>query len=165
MSEEKEYERLAIALGMASFQAQALEHSLVSLYASTFVLNKGKWDIEVRELMDTRYNQTLGRLIRDAAKELNINDNLEAELENALKERNWVTHHFFREYGAIGMSQKLLDEATKKLEDLWPYFEKVASQVSELAIQRRIQSGLTREQVNSNIERALGLYVNERENT
>ena len=165
MSEEKEYERLAIALGMASFQSQALEHSMVSLYASTFVLKNGEWGIEVREIMDTRYNHTLGRLIRDAVKELCIPADLSEELEKALKERNWVAHHFFKEYGAVGMSQILLEEAIKRLEELWPYFERVASEVSELAIQRRIESGLTREQINSNIERALGRYVHEKERT
>ena len=63
------------------------------------------------------------------------------------------------------MSQILLEEAIKRLEELWPYFERVASEVSELAIQRRIESGLTREQINSNIERALGRYVHEKERT
>ena len=165
MSEEKDFERLCIGLGMASFQAQSLEHSLVSLYASTFILENSKWDLEVREIMDSRYKNTLGRLIRDAEKKLSIPKELAVHLEKALIERNWVTHHFFREYGAVGMSKKLLREATERLEELWPYFEHVASLVNELVIQRRVESGITREQVEKNIERALGEYINEREST
>ena len=161
MSEESDFQRLAIALGMASFQAQSLEHSIVSLYAVTYVMEKGGWDIKVRELMDTRYSQTLGRLIRDAAKKLDLPKELSSELEKALKERNWVTHHFFREYGAVGMSPALLSEATNRLEELWPYFEKVASQVNELVIHRRMESGLTKEQVYKNIDHALEKYLSD----
>jgi hypothetical protein len=165
MGTEAEFNRLAIALGMASFQAQSLEHSMVSLYASTFVLENGEWDVRVREIMDTRYTHTLGRLIRDAAKELNIPSDLSDELEIALNERNWVTHHFFREYGAIGMSDKLLAEATERLEKLWPYFERIANQVNDLVIKRRVETGLTKEQVLASIERALGEYIQEKERT
>ena len=35
MSEEKSARDMAMALGMATFQAQALEYSLVSLHAAT----------------------------------------------------------------------------------------------------------------------------------
>ncbi len=165
MATEAEYDRLAMALGMASFQAQSLEYSIVSLFASTFVLENGEWDVKVREIMDSRYSHTLGRLIRDATKVLNIPGELSDELEVALKERNWVTHHFFREYGALGMSDKLLSEATERLEKLWPYFENVANQVNELVVQRRVETGLTKDQVLANIERALGDHIQEKEHT
>jgi len=162
MASESGYQRFACALGMASFQAQSLEHSIVSLFAATFVLNEGMWKPEVRKIMDTRYSQTLGRLIKDASKSLNLPEALALKLEEALKERNWVTHHFFREYGGLGVNDQLLIGAIVRLENLWPFFETVAGQVNELVVQRRIETGLSREQVLKDIDKALELYVYER---
>jgi len=162
MSDEQEFTRFAAALGMASFQAQSLEHSLVSLFAATFVLEHRAWEPKVRTLMDTRYNQTLGKLIHDAAKELHLTVELTMELEDALKKRNWVTHHFFREYGAIGLSPSLLYEATQRLEATWPIFEKAANNIHRLVIERQVRSGRSEEQIQAGIERALKEYLSEK---
>ena len=165
MSDEQEFTRFAVALSMASFQAQSLEHSLVSLFAATFVLERGAWEPRVRMLMDTRYNQTLGKLIRDAANELHLTAELTIELEDALKKRNWVTHHFFREYGAIGLSSSLLYEATQRLEAIWPMFETTANKVHRLVIEQQVRSGRSEEQIQAGIERALKAYLSEKEHT
>ena len=165
MSEESDLQRLAVALGMASFQAQAHEYSMVSLYAATFVQENGFRDSKIRDIMDSRYNNTLGKLIKDAIKKLSIPTPLASELENALKERNWVTHHFFREYGAVGMSPKLLSEATLRLEKLWPYFEKTAFEVNDLVIDRQVSNGMSKTQLYENIDIALGKYIREVEDT
>ena len=69
---------------MASFQAQSLENSLVSLFAATFAMESASWEPKIRTLMETRYNQTLGKLVRDAAKELHLTVELTMELEDAL---------------------------------------------------------------------------------
>ena len=165
MSDESDFNRFAIALGMASFQAQSLEYSLVSLFAATFILERGAWEPKVRELMDTRYNQTLGKLIRDSATELHLEASLITELEEALKSRNWVTHHFFREYGAIGLSHSLLSEATERLEALWPIFENTANNIHQLVIERQLASGKSKEQIHAGIESALGVYLSEKGHT
>lgn len=162
MSDESDFNRFAIALGMASFQAQSLEHSIVSLFAATFLLEHGTWEPKVRELMDTRYSQTLGKLIRDSATELHLDASLTAELEDALEKRNWVTHHFFREYGAIGLSPSLLRDATERLEALWPMFEKTASNIHQLVVERLHASGRSRAQIHAGIEDALGAYLSEK---
>ncbi|MGX2030352.1 hypothetical protein [Methylocaldum gracile] len=161
MSDEQEYTRFAIALGMASFQAQSLEHSLVSLFAATSALEPEA----VRKLMDTRYNQTLGKLVRDAAKDLQLSTELTMELEDALQKRNWVTHHFFREYGAVALSSSLLHEATQRLEAIWPMFEKTANNVHQLVIDQQVRSGRSTEQIQAGIERALKMYLSEKGHT
>ena len=161
MSDEQEYTRFAVALGMASFQAQSLEHSLVSLFAATSALGPEA----VRTLMDTRYNQTLGKLIRDAAKDLQLSAEITMELEDALQKRNWVTHRFFREYGAVALSSSLLHEATQRLEAIWPMFEKTANNVHRLVIEQQIRSGRSEKQIQAGIERALQMYLSEKGHT
>jgi hypothetical protein len=165
MNNEEAFKKFAIALGMSSFQAQSLEHTLVSLFAASAYQKAEKSKLNIREIMDTRYNQTLGKLIRDAAVELNLSESLTSELQEALKIRNWVTHHLVREYGAIGVSPELLAEATTKLESTWPILEKCAANIYELCIERQIASGLSREQIEKNIENVIQSYVSERVHT
>lgn len=162
MSDEEEFKRFAVALGLASFQAQSLEHSLVSLFAATFAMEHKAWKPKIRTLMDTRYKQTLGKLVRDAAKNLHLSAELTLELEDSLQKRNWVTHHFFREYGAISLSPSLLDEATQRLEAIWPIFEQTADKVHRLVVEQLASSGKSEEQIQAGIERALKTYLSEK---
>ncbi len=165
MNNEEAFRNFAVALGMSSFQAQSLEHTLVSLFAVSAYQKKEKLKLSIREIMDTRYTQTLGKLIRDAAIELNLSESLTAELQEALKVRNWVAHHFVREYGAIGVSPELLAEATAKLERIWPLLEQCAVKIYELCIERQVTSGLSREQIEKNIENVIQAYITERVHT
>lgn len=153
--------RLVAALGMAAFQAQSLEHSLVSLFAATFIRDQGRWSQQVRQLMDERYGQTLGRLIRDANKRLSIPPDLASTLEAALQERNWVIHHFYREYGALGLSAAMTENATAKLEAIWPRLEVAARSVHDLVLARMVKSGRTKEQVEASIRAALKDFIDE----
>lgn len=161
MSDEQEFKRMAIALGMASFQAQSLEYSLVSLFAATFAAEQTVWKPKIQALMETRYKQTLGKLVRDASKELHLTAELTKELEVALQNRNWVTHHFFGEYGAVGLSSSLLSEATQRLEAIWPIFEKTADKVHRLVIEQQMKLGRSEKQVQADIEHALQTYLSE----
>ncbi len=159
MTEEADPTRFAAALGMACFQAQSLEHALVTLFAVKFVHDEGKWVPQVRELMDERLKETLGKLIRSAVRELSLPSDLTADLEQALEQRNWVIHRFFREYGAAGLNPSLAREATQRLESVWPFLERTADKVHRLAIQRQVTVGRTEAQVRADIERALDKYL------
>ncbi len=112
--------------------------------------------------MDTRYKHTLGRLINDAIKELAIPPGIGEELKDALQLRNWVTHHFFSEYGAIAQSSDLLKKATNRLDKAWPVFEKIAGKIHELVIERLVASGQSPMQIQVGIEKAVEQYINEK---
>ncbi len=161
MSEEKSARDMATALGLATFQAQVLEYSLVSLYAAT-ALKKAQLDgAMIQPLMDTRYKQTLGKLIKDALRELEIPEELKEDLEDALKKRNWVTHHFFREYGAVGFSLSLQRKATKLLNEIWPFLEQVSNSVNNIVLQRLRESGKSDIEISDGIQRAMEKYIDE----
>src|SRR5690349_7509528 len=109
---DKEMNDFLHALGGAVFHAQSLEYVLVSLYAITSIASGTPIGSDIiRKVMDTRYAQTLGQLIRNAAKDLALSPDLTDLLETSLKERNWLVHHFFREYGAVYQSPKLAHRA------------------------------------------------------
>ena len=163
MSEEESARDMAMALGMATFQAQALEYSLVSLHAATALkVKKVRLDYAtIQSLMDTRYKKTLGKLIKYALRELEIPEELKEDLEDALEKRNWVIHHFFREYGAAGFSLDLQQKATKSLNEIWPFLEQVSNSVHDLVIQRIRESGKSDTEISNGIQRAIEKYIDE----
>ena len=162
MPEDTDLVNLATALGMACFQGQSLEHTLVSLFAASKVADLGHWTPEIRQLMDHRYAQTLGRLVRDATKDLDLPASIQAELEDSLAKRNWVIHHFYREYGAAGLSNSLARKATHRLNKIWPSLAVTAEKLNELVVQRSAISGRTIEQVQSDTRHALEEYLRDR---
>ena len=165
MNKEDSAENMAMALGMATFQAQGLEYALVSLQAAT-ALNKNEiTHVKLQELMDTRYKYTLGRLIKETINTLKIPEELQSKLEEALQKRNWVTHHFFREYGGTGFNPELQNKAVNILNEIWPFFEQVSESIQFLTLKRIQESGKTEEEINSGIERALREYNEELKNT
>ncbi len=159
MNEEECANNMAMALGMASFQAQALEYALVSLYAATALNNEKENRSTIQLLMDTRYKQTLGRLIKDAFGRLKVPSELQENLEDALQKRNWVTHHFFREYGGTGFNPELQLEATRILDEIWPFLEKVTDSILSLVIERMQESGRSQKEINEGIQQVLENYI------
>lgn len=159
MSENEKLDEAMRLLGMASFMGQCLEYSLVSLFAVAHAGERGGWPIRVREIMNTRYSQTLGGLVRDAATKLDLPVALCDQLEDALIKRNWVTHHFFREFGAMAFSQTRTSEAISRLKSVWPILERVSDKVHDIVVQRFAQQGRTEEQIEQGIEKALQDYL------
>ena len=142
--------------------AQSLEYSLVALFGFNAMSDGVSSDDQLRKILDTRFNQTLGRLVHDAAKYLNISPEFAAELEAALKMRNWVVHHFFREYGALSSSPSLLNEATTGLEKIWPLFSRTADRVHKLVIEKQLEQGKTKEQIEAEIEERIRSFLSEK---
>jgi hypothetical protein len=68
--------------------------------------------------MDTRYTHTLGRLVRDAALSLCLEDDLTQELQKGLQERNWLIHHFYREYAPAAFDSELRRRAISKIKSI-----------------------------------------------
>lgn len=165
MHEEKSVQEMTSALGMATFQAQALEYSLVTLHAVTVLKNDNSEKDIIQKLMDTRYKQTLGRLIKDAFEMLNIPISLQEKLKNALEKRNWVTHHFFRKYGAIGFNVELQKKATQELIEIWLLFETVSDDIHTLTVKRLKDTGKSEVEINKGIEQSINEYLNELANT
>lgn len=165
MCKENSAENMAMALGMASFQAQALEYALVSLQAATALNKKEITHVKLQELMDARYKYTLGRLIKKTLDTLEIPEELQSRLEEALLKRNWVTHHFFREYGSTGFNSVLQNKAANILNEIWPFFEKVSESIQYLTLKRIQESGKTEEEINAGIEQALNNYNEELKST
>ena len=161
--EEREDEELLALLGLAVLFAQALEYNLVSLFAATeFRDNASGTFPDLQNLMDTRYTQTLGKLVRDAAAHLELSDAVADELETALRERNWLIHCFYHDFAPAAFDADLKKRAKDKLTSLFELFDKASQTIHNEVVERTIAGGIPRDQLESGIKRVTQEYIEEK---
>ncbi|GAB2902551.1 hypothetical protein GCM10027046_34640 [Uliginosibacterium flavum] len=91
--------------GLAIYCSQVLEHGIGNtlVYASLIPSNLGKirsrteWEEKFDGFLGAHFDKTLGRMIAALKSEIAIPVELESMLTEALKKRNWLAHHYFRD--------------------------------------------------------------------
>src|SRR6185437_1304919 len=91
--------------GLAIYQAQCLEHGLVNaLVFLDLIPNRRKlarsvaeWADSVDSFMDSKFEFTLGKMIRALKQVTAVPADLEGLLSVALSKRNWLAHSYFRD--------------------------------------------------------------------
>jgi len=161
--EDKEIEQLLIELGLAVINAQSLEYSMVSLYAATALRDRGPSSAhQLKELMDTRYTQTLGRLVGDAAQDLGLDNELTQKLKEGLRERNWLIHHFYREYAPAAFNSELRRRAIARLTSIRLNLEVVSQSVYDETVDRMFAIGKSRHELEAEIKQATDKYIDDK---
>ncbi len=158
MNEDSKDERVKTVyahFGLALYLAQVLEHSLANalMYAELLPRRAGKpvsrkqWRAEFDGFMNQQFERTLGRLIRGLGKATTVSTNLECLLTDALKTRNFLAHHFFRERAESFMSRDGRDRMIEELEQAQKLFEVADERLTEVAKPLRERYGLTDEKL------------------
>lgn len=139
--------------GLAIYQAQCLEHGLVNaLVFLDLIPNRRKlaksaeeWAELVDSFMDSKFELTLGRMIR-ALKEVTVVDpDLQDNLSTALSKRNWLAHSYFRERAEAFLTESGREAMLAELEVTQAIFCR-ADDALEVAIRpARERAGLTDE--------------------
>lgn len=88
--------------GYAIYLSQIFEKGLVSLLHGFLALeNKGKWPYEkLLAEVDKLNKQTLGKLLEQVRSRVPIESATEACIQEALKRRNFLIHHYFNTHAA-----------------------------------------------------------------
>lgn len=82
--------------GLTAISAVALEKSLLLLMAVIDNLGKGNFPKELlHDYLKKHHKKTIGSLIKEIKKRINISSDLEMKLEKARIYRNQFIHHFF----------------------------------------------------------------------
>jgi len=163
MYDVEKHNNLLSLLGLALLNAQALEYSIVTLFAINKLLIDGKWSKDIRNLMKSKYKQTLGKLLNDVSKKIKLKSDLESRLFEALKMRNWVVHNYFREFAPVIASNIIRDKATKKLYKTALFFEQVSDEINEINFKLMQQSGRSGEDIIENIKVTVKSYLDAKE--
>ena len=98
MNEDEHVREVYAHFGLAVYQAQVLEHSLVNAMVILKLPERNRITrTDIDDFMGQEFQKTLGNLVNDLKKYTTLPPGLEKLLSSALKTRNWLCHHYFRE--------------------------------------------------------------------
>jgi hypothetical protein len=84
--------------GSAYYQANVLEHEIVNILAMAKIV-EARSDAEqlLSDPWDDKFKATLGKLVKELGPYIEVDPELAADIENALRLRNMLAHAFWRE--------------------------------------------------------------------
>ncbi len=132
--------------GLAYYQAAVLEHGVLNLAVAMLAKNvPGIAADDVEKLFESFDNQTFGQVINAAKSKFDIGSELEADLSDALKQRNYLAHRFFivhaENFKVSSGRRIMIEELTKILKHLMS----VDTRMDEIWMKAWESFGLTKE--------------------
>ncbi|OGW50902.1 MAG: hypothetical protein A2V62_09370 [Nitrospirae bacterium RBG_19FT_COMBO_58_9] len=119
--------------GLTAIEALSLEKTLLLLIAAIDNLGKGNHPKEVlHEYLKSNSKKTMGFLIGEVKKRMNLPPSLEANLKKAVTDRNHIIHHFFMDEYEIMILPNGPTILSSKLRPIRDFFATVHSEVDEL---------------------------------
>lgn len=163
-------------LGLAMFFSQALE-GLLNQAIFVFVIfpaNKseiqemvgrnslGEWGKFLDSHDERLRRNTLGRLLGKLKEKKELSPDIEKFLQDALEQRNYVTHNFFKDIGATLYSEKGQDDAIFRLRRAGGVIKQAVDQFSPLIDAEAARYGYDTAYVEEHARRAIKDAVDER---
>lgn len=144
--------------GLTFYKANVLEHGVLNLAVALMAQgNVGITVSEINELYESFDEKTFGQVIKIAKQRYSFPETFDADLGLALKYRNRLAHHFFRDHDTDHMSvagrKKMIDE----LIEIWTHIARVDQVMDEYWMSAWESHGITKEW----IEKQMEAYVQE----
>lgn len=139
--------------GLCSFYSQVFERGLINL--AVILHSKGHTKITGKvfeEAFQKKERFTLGNLITDVKKQIEIDSHLEEELYEVLKSRNYLIHEFFVKHDIDFGSTNGRADMIKELRTMTFHFQKIDKKMEEITHPLWIKIGITKEMVESELE-------------
>ena len=155
--------------GLAIYHAQCLEHELVnSLIFLDLIPNQRKfakssedWTSRVEAFMESKFEFTLGKMIRALSEVTTVDPLMHQQLSDALAKRNWLAHSYFRDRAESFLSFSGRESMLAELESIQETFCS-ADQALEAAVKpARERAGLTDEALAENYEKLRAKIVDD----
>lgn len=144
--------------GLAMYYAQGLEHGMVNLLvAIRRVKEPGAGYDDIEAFFDKGYKLTLGTLLKDVGRHIDIPEEFDGLFRDAMKGRNHLVHNYFRERAE---EMRTMEGKRAIIEDLHGYqnlFCRAGSLVDAITVRLMEHLGITRETVEREIRRMRGL--------
>jgi len=141
--------------GLAMFMAQGLEQTLAIALATVYGpgtqrITRTQYD----DLLKLNFRKTLGMLINQIRKTVELTEELEQMLSEALEKRNWLAHDYFRERAVVFNDENGRDSMIKELKETADFIEDVDYRFMAILEQWGEKHGVT-EQIIERIMRGL----------
>jgi len=146
--------------GLAIYFSQVLEHGLVNALVNVDLIPrragrqvpKQEWFKEFDSFMDQHFETTLGKMIRSLKSVIAVPEGLESVLAAALKKRNFLAHHYFKDRAAEFMTKSGRDEMISELQEARMLFEEADDKLDEVVKPLRERFGITDERLAEHFE-------------
>lgn len=145
--------------GLALYLSQVLEHGLANaLLLFDLVPNARKvatpesWPEIVDAFYEKKFERTLGALIAELKKYSGVTDSLNNILTKALKERNRLAHHYFRERAKEFISSIGREKMITELQESQRLFENADKDLEIILAPIREQYGYSKDTIESSIQ-------------
>ena len=117
--------------GLAIYCAQVLEHGLVNAMVVLDLIpsrrhlaqSSDEWAAKVDDFMGRHFMDTMGLMIRSLQSVTPVSEELKELLQQALRRRNWLVHHFFREHAAHFMAATGRAQMLSEIDECRALFE------------------------------------------
>ncbi len=141
--------------GVAMYHAQCLERAL-----SILLISEEMPEIKIKKLsdfdnsLDSLFTKTFGRLIKKFKKQqIDIYDDFENDISNALKKRNWVAHNYFWERVGHFATTDGRNYMVNELNEISIIFEELDKNITEITNEWYQKNGVKPESVKKYMEK------------
>jgi len=142
--------------GLAMYQAQCLERQLAILLTTKYGPDPQRMTrTQYNDLFESFFSKTLGTLISHLRKTVDIPDNLELTLTEALNKRNWLAHHYFWKRAGQFMTERGRMSMIHELQVIADFFALLDEQLTEITREWAEKHKITEEVLQKRIERLL----------
>jgi hypothetical protein len=139
--------------GLALYMAQVLEHGLANVIVAARAGSpefKSAQDYE--DVHDDLLSKTMGTQLREALRVVAFSEAQIQELKRALKKRNFLVHHFFRERVGQSISVAGRSSMITELDEIRDAFKAIDDQIQEITLAFFEKHGITREMWQAEVE-------------
>ena len=132
--------------GLAMYIAQGLERTLGIALATVYgpgsqKITRSQYD----DLLESNFRKTLGRLITHIRETVELSEELERMLSEALEKRNWLAHNYFWDRAKTFMSKEGQHAMIEELKETVYFLTDVDSRFMEIIEQWGEKRGVTKE--------------------
>lgn len=134
--------------GLTMYQIQCLERTLSMLCTTVYNpdannMTKSQYD----SILETNFSKTLGQLMTKIKKSVDLPEDFENKLADALKKRNFLVHHYFWER-AMKLSHTCgQEEMMSELSQLSVYFENMDHELDLVLRKWMKNKGITEDKI------------------
>lgn len=142
--------------GLAMYQAQCVERQLAILLATKYGPGIRKITrVEYDEILQSLFAKTFGGLINKLRKTIEIPDNFEKSLKQALEYRNWLAHHYFWERAGHFMSTIGRTKMIEELQEIVDFLHSFDHELISVSTAWAKKNGVSEDVINQERERLI----------
>ncbi len=155
-SESEQTKEVYAHYGLAMYMASCLEHGLAILLATKYgpgpqKITRAQYD----ELLESLCKNTFGKLFAKLRQSIDVPEDLESSVKEAVEMRNWLAHHYFWEKAGSFMTKSGRASMIAELQDIVDFFEGVNTNLSQLSCKWLDKHGMREDDIMGRMERLI----------